>query len=219
MPRHADRPAITMPHRAEPTQRTAEPRQPQCRDSYRCRTARGVTLLEVVFATVVLALAVATMASTVSAISSQQGRSQHLLGAAELANRLVIQYLDDERSMPSEALTLSYGDAEYRFRVNITRVQSQLDESIERALDELPTEQTGPTPDRLKKIAVTVWLSEKSGGTYIPNQGAPQQTLVRIVDPLALHRRPPESVDNLLKSGAERILERLRGDDIEAEEE
>ncbi|MDQ7012342.1 MAG: hypothetical protein Q9O74_00425 [Planctomycetota bacterium] len=202
-----------MPHRADHPDRSA-PQRP--------RTAHapgGVTLLEVVFATVVLALAIATMASTVSTITGQQGRSQHLLGAAELANRLIIQYLDDERALPSEDLTLPYGEDEYRYRINITRVQSTLDESIERVLDDLPAQQSGQTPDRLKKVAVTVWLSERSGGAYQPNQGAPQQTLVRVVDPLAFHRRPPESINNLLESGADRILERLRGDDIEAEEE
>lgn len=178
-----------------------------------------MTFLEVVFATVILALTIATIASTVGTISSQQTRSQRLLGAAELANRLIIQYLDDEESMPNEALTIPYGRDEYRFRVNITRVESVLDEAIERAIDEVPTAQTGPTPDRLKKVQVTVWLSEKSGGSQLPNTGAPQQSLVRVVDPLALHRRPPESINRLLESGADRILSRLRGDDIEAEEE
>lgn len=202
-----------MPHRADHLDRSVP------RHTCRWRTARGVTLLEVVFATVVLALTIATMASTVSTITGQQGRSQQLLGAAELANRLIIQYLDDERALPSEDLTLPYGDDEYRYRINITRVQSTLDQSIERVLDDLPTQQSAQTPDRIKKIAVTVWLSEKSGGTYQPNQGAPQQTLVRVVDPLAFHRRPPESVNHLLESGADRILERLRGDDIEAEEQ
>lgn len=212
-----------MPHRANPSEspdsrrarsRGAARRSPRGRSS-----ERGVTLLEVVFATVVLALAIATMASTVGAISSQQGRSQHLLGAAELANRLIIQYLDDEQSMPSEALTVPYGDDEYRFRLSVTRVQSTLDANIARAIEEVPTTQNGPLPDRLKKIVVTVWLSEKSGGSYTINNGAPQQSLVRIVDPLALHRRPPESIQNLVESGADRIMSRIMGTDIEAEEE
>lgn len=212
-----------MPHRASPSERsdtrTSRVRGAARRSARGRVSERGVTLLEVVFATVVLALAIATMASTVGAISSQQGRSQHLLGAAELANRLIIQYLDDEQSMPSEALTVPYGDDEYRFRLSVTRVQSTLDASIARAIEEVPTQQNGPLPDRLKKIAVTVWLSEKSGGAYAINNGAPQQSIVRIVDPLALHRRPPESIQNLVESGADRIMSRIMGTDIEAEEE
>ena len=60
--------------------------------------------------------------------------------------------------------------------------------------------QPGADPDRLKKVVITVWLSERSGGGRLPDMGAPQQTLVRVVDPYAFGRRSPDSLRNLLQN-------------------
>jgi type II secretory pathway pseudopilin PulG len=186
---------------------------------HRSRARRGISFLEVVFATVILALTVATMAATVNAISGQQGRSRDLLNCAELANRLVIQYLDDRKALPSEDLTLPYGDDEFRWKMSVTRVESTLDPTVERNLEEFQNRQSGASPDRLKKVVITVWLSEKSGGSYLANQGAPQSTLVRVVDPYAFMRRSPDSLQNLMENGTDELLNQLLGNDIEADEE
>lgn len=184
----------------------------------RYRAARGMSFLEVVFATVILAMTVATMAATVAAISTQQGRSQKLLATAELANRLVIQYLDDADALPSEDLTVSYGEEEYRWKMRVTRVTSTLDETVARNLEEVQTRQNAATPDRLKKVVITVWLSERSGGMLLADQGAPQSTLVRIVDPFAFGRRTPDSLENMMQNTGN-LLEQLLGNDIELDEE
>jgi type II secretory pathway pseudopilin PulG len=180
------------------------------------RAARGITLLEVVFATIILAMTVATLASAVNAISGQQTRSRHLLACAEMANRLIIQYLDDDASMPSEHQTVSYGDSEYRWRKSVTTVASTLNPEIERAVEESQARQGAQSPNRLKKIAVTVWLSERSGGAMLPDSGAPQTTLVRVVDPWAFARRPPDSITNQIERGT--LLNRVLGDDTQGEE-
>lgn len=191
------------------TTRGAHPRR-------RYRAARGISFLEVVFATVVLAMAVATMAASVRAISLQQSRSQHLLACAELANRLIIQYLDDEKSLPPSGLTVAYGQSEYRWRRSVTRVEATLEDSLSRAIeDAVQTREGAQSPDRLRKVAMTVWLSEKSGGASLPDAGAPQVTIVRLVDPLAFYRRPPDSLQNLIQNGADQLLERIYGNDLE----
>jgi len=185
----------------------------------RYRAARGVSFLEVVFATFILAMAVATMASAVNAISNQQSRSRQLLACAELANRLIIQYLDDENSLPPDGLGVPYGDEEFRWRKKVTRVDSVLDETIARVAEEAQSSRQLPqSPDRLKKVAITVWLSEQSGGSRLPDTGAPQVTMVRVVDPLAFHRRTPDSIENLMEQGTERIFERILGNDTELDE-
>ncbi|MBK7403825.1 MAG: type II secretion system protein [Phycisphaerales bacterium] len=183
----------------------------------RPRLARGMTLLEVVFATVILGMAVATLASAVGAISGQQKRTRQLLDCAELANRLIIEYLDDPRTMPSDDLTLTYGDTQYRYRKSITQVKSTLDETVQRNMEasQSQSRQTPATPDRLKKIVVTVWVSERSGGSAVPNSGAPQYTLVRMVDPLAITRRPPDSVKNLVEQGPDVLIQRIMGTDVD----
>lgn len=183
------------------------------------RSARGVSLLEIVFATVVLALTVATIASGVNAISNQQGRSRQLLTCAEIANRLIIQYLDDRNALPSEDLTLPYGNEFYRYRKSVTKVQSTLDETVEQNLESYENRQSGASPDRIKKVVITVWLSERSGGSRFPDMGAPQETLVRVVDPYAFARRSPDSLRNILQNNPAALIEEITGGDIEAEEE
>ncbi len=180
--------------------------------------ARGMTFLEVVFATVILAMTVATMAATVAAISTQQWRSQKLLATAELANRLVIQYLDDADALPSQDLTVSYGADEYRWKMRVTRVTATLDETVVRNIEEAQSRRSSATPDRLKKVVITVWLSEKSGGMLLADQGAPQSTLVRIVDPFAFGRRTPDSLTHKMEDTG-KLLEQLLGNDIEPDEE
>ncbi|VAX40656.1 hypothetical protein MNBD_PLANCTO03-2052 [hydrothermal vent metagenome] len=184
----------------------------------RGRAARGMTFLEVVFATVILAMTVATMAATVAAISTQQQRSQQLLATAELANRLVIQYLDDPKALPSEDLTISYGQDEYRWKMRVTRVKSTLDETVARNIEAAQTRRNEASPDRLKKVVVTVWLSEKSGGMFLADQGGPQSRLVRIVDPFAFGRRTPDSLENMMQDTGG-MLDQLLGNDIELDEE
>ena len=184
------------------------------------RSRRGITFLEVVFATVILAMTIATLAATVNSITIQQNRSRQLLNCAEIANRLVIQYLDDRNALPNEDIPLQYGDEEYRWHKNVTRVVSTLDPTVERNLEDYQDRQSGSTPDRLTKVAVTVWLSESSGGARLANQGAPQSTIVRIVDPLALTRRSPDTLRNRLENNLDDVLRQITGnDDLDEEED
>lgn len=179
------------------------------------RPARGMTLLEVVFATVILALTVSTLATGVNAIANQQNRSRQLLNCAELGNRLIIQYLDDSKSLPNEDLTIPYGDEFYRYRKSVTKVECVLDGTVERNLEAYQSRQAGASPDRLKKFVVTVWLSERSGGSRFPDMGAPQQTLVRVVDPFAFNRRAPDSVRYMIQNDPASLIEQITGADVE----
>jgi hypothetical protein len=186
----------------------------------RSRTARGVSFIEVIAATVVLALTVATMATTVGAIRAQQDRSAELLACAELANRLVIQYIDDRNALPSQDLPIGYGASEYRWRLNVSKVESHLDAAVERNLENYQNRQAGSTPDsRLTKVIITVWLSEKSGGTMLSNQGAPQSSLVRIVDPLGLALRSPDTLRNQFENNLDDVLKRITGQDDQVGQE
>lgn len=177
----------------------------------RYRAERGVSFLEIVFATIILAMTVATLTSAVHAVSAQQARSAHRLNAAELANRLLIQYIDDRGQLPSEELIIPYGADTYRWRLSVSRVSATIDPQVQAAIDEGSSTQTPMTPDRLRKVAITVWLSERSGGSLVPNTGAPQATVVRLVDPSAVWRRPPNSIESLIQrpGGQEELLERI----------
>ena len=171
-------------------------------------------MLEVILATVILAMTIATLATMVQAINAQQARASRRLDAAELANRLIIQYLDDDKSLPSQDLTIDYGPNKFRWKLTVSRIDSTIDKSVQAALDEASDNRQSPmSPNRLRKVVVQVWLSEQSGGAFVASAGAPQATLVRLVDPSAIWRRPPDSINNLLQrpDGTNDLLKRVLG--------
>jgi type II secretory pathway pseudopilin PulG len=80
--------------------------------------APGLTLLEIVLASALLGMVAAGILGTLSAIWGWQGRQQEVLGAAEVANRLILTYLDDETVMPSQALPVAYGPYRYHWKMD-----------------------------------------------------------------------------------------------------
>ncbi len=171
---------------------------------------RGLTLLEVILAVVLLAVVASAALSISSAIIGFQIREQRTLAAAELANRLLLQYLDDENSMPSPSAPLEYGPERYRWTMSKDTVTTR-----EARPDTASTAQSNSTLklDRIVHVRVKVWLSEESGGDMSPDQGQPQVTLSRLVDPLAVVSRNPDSTSKLLSDEQRRrqFMEQITG--------
>ena len=146
--------------------------------------ARGVTLLEAVFAVVLLGMVAATLAGAFGAIRGGIERQRQMRGAAELANRLIIIQADDERMMPAAGVPVSYGEQQYRWSMRISPVRVTLSEAGEQAADE--NQQGGARFDqRLRNVTVDVWLAEDSGGAFDNAAGVPSASFSRIVDPLS----------------------------------
>lgn len=157
----------------------------------RGRVRRGMSFLEVVVALAILSMIAATSLSAVSAITGQARAARQRLAAMELANRLVLQYMDDPTRMPRAELPIEYGDERYRW---------MLHEGSVSMVPVVPAEERstiGPRRlDRFKTLTVTVWLGEESGGTPRPEVGIPGAVLTRLMDPYAL--RNPDSIERLL---------------------
>ena len=167
---------------------------------------RGLTLLECVLATALLALVAAATMSAVGAIVGNQQRAQLRLGAAELANRLMLQYLDDETAMPSKSLPVQYSGRRYRWEMSETPVE------IVPARPEIAQERLALTPmslNRLKVVRIRVWLSEESGGAYRPDGIAPEFSVSRLIDPIAAAVRNPDSAENMLRNNPDLRLQWL----------
>ncbi|MEL6329168.1 MAG: type II secretion system protein [Planctomycetota bacterium] len=156
-------------------------------------SARGLTLIEAVLASVILGLLATTLMGAISSISAADLRQQQRLAAAELASRLMIMYLDDAESMPSNFLPVAYKTwdglsprEQWRYRWDVNeRFGVELEPSIS-AAQEVPS-----LPDafdgfagRAKLVTVRVWLSEESGGSFLYDQGVPSSIAVRLVDPV-----------------------------------
>ena len=166
----------------------------------RVRTAggfgrRGMTFLEVVLAIALMGLIFAAVYSAFGFVGAMSRREQQKLAAAELANALIVQYLDDPNSLPTTQ-PIDYGPWRFRY------ARAEEDVNFREARPASATTRNAPktTP---KQFTVTVWLSEESeGGSYDPDTSVPQVALTRIVVPLTV--RNPDSFNNMFATDAGR---------------
>jgi type II secretory pathway pseudopilin PulG len=187
------------------------PAPPRVRRGCPGRAQRGTTFLEVVFATALVGVLAATLVGLFSFINATQRREQRYLAAAEVANRLMLNYLDNPAAMPDPGKVIEYGPPENpaKFRWSYTEQPVRMNEARPEARDET---RAGPLKrDRMKLVTVRVWLSEYSGGEMSHGDTVPGIVLTRLIDPLAL--RNPDSTTNMLKDPAayQRWLEAMMG--------
>lgn len=175
---------------------TAMPGRPSGRSKRigRNPSRRGMTILEVTLAMALLGFVVMAMFSAFGFAGAMSKREQQRLGAAELSSALIVQYLDDKNSLPSQQ-PIDYGAWKFRYHLREDRVGF---------IEARPPPGTTRTVslDRLKQVTITVWLSEESGGSFDPDGESPQVVLTRVVDPMAL--RNPDSFANMMSSDAGR---------------
>lgn len=168
---------------------------PRSRSPGRRRWRRGLTFIETAAAAAVLGLVAAFVLGAFNTMIASQTRQQRRLGAAELCNRLILQYLDDREALPSPTLPIAYGGARYRWRLQEVPVRlspARPDVAAERA------NVSSLSVDRIQLITVAVWLSEESGGSYEPDATVPNYTVSRLLDPV--NTRNPDSFGNLLSN-------------------
>jgi len=173
----------------------------------RAGPARGFTVLEALLATVLLGMVGATLAGAVSYMSLTQRRAEQRLAAAELGNRLMLQYLDNQDAMPSDALPIEYNGDHFRWTMDVQRVRFEM--------AEVPDEDGGTgvgsgfSFQRVRLVRISVWLSESSGGSRGLASDVPRATLTRLVDPLNLSN--PDSLRTIIEEpgGIERLFERF----------
>jgi len=178
----------------------------------RCRrgqvhTRRGATLIEAVLATVLLGMVAATLASAVSYMTASQRRMQQRLGAAELANRLMLMYMDDQDAMPSKSLPIEYDMDMFRWTMQVDPVKFTMAQLPPEAEDNAIG--SGVNFGRIRLVSIKVWLSEDQGGARGFSTEFPNAQLTRLIDPLALSN--PDSLQTMIDSpgGMERLFERL----------
>ncbi len=158
------------------------------------RAERGSTLIEVVCASLILAIAITMIVGAITAVTSADLRARQQLEGLELANRLLLQFLDDKEKMPSQEAHINQGMGTYRFKLTETPVKlSYPDNSI----FETPSNQTTASAiDQTKLISVTVWAGVPDGlGGY--RAGEQMATLARIHNPLSLITRNPDTMARL----------------------
>jgi type II secretory pathway pseudopilin PulG len=158
----------------------------------------GMTFLEVVAAFALLGVVTAAIFGVFGFVSGTQLRQQRMLGCAEVANRLMLQYLDEPTGMPDTHKPVEYGPqgAPARFRWDYSEDPVQITEVLADQRDQ--SRQSPFSPDRFRQVTIRVWLSEESGGSRFPEGDTPSATLSRMVDPMA--PRNPDSFMNMLQN-------------------
>lgn len=170
---------------------TVEPYNTLSRRGFR----RGLTFLEIVAATAILGMLAGVVFGGFSAMISTQERQQRRLACMEVANRLVLQYLDDPLAMPNPALPVEYAGLRYRWTLTQEVVTPA------HARPDLGTELAATSSlrfDRLVNLHFTVWLAEESGGSVSFDATVPNASLSRLYDPI--NTRNPDSLENIFKN-------------------
>jgi len=168
--------------------------------------APGLTLLEVVLAVVILSLVAAAITNAISAVESMSAHSRRTVVAHELAHRLVLTWLDDDRRMPAETLPLDYGP--YRF------MWDKDEEGVKMNINEAQKSNSGSTPQALNRFRLfTVSVYEAEGEGAQPYKGQMLATLTRLYDPAA--PRNPESMKTITDTDKlGKLINAITGQDI-----
>lgn len=156
-----------------------------------CASRRGMTLLEVILAVLLLGLVTASITSAMTFVHSMQARSVQRLGAYELANRLILLFLDDDRTVNQiRGRPLDYGKYRYRWELTSDRFEMKI-----------KTPEAGssrPRPqylDRFVLVDVRVWLADDRPGSN-DRPGEMMAELTRLIDPVAA--RNPDAARRLV---------------------
>ncbi len=155
--------------------------------------ARGMSLLEVALATTLLGIVAALIFSAIGQMWAGQQRQQQTLGAAEVANRLILQYLDDFNQLPGKTAPIPYGGYSYRWSLREEDVELQTPTGLSgEAMATLAERRDRSNRSSPKSITVHVWLSEEQrNGAFTASAGTPEFVLTRLMDPMAA--RNPDS--------------------------
>lgn len=142
-----------------------------------------MTLIEVVVAVLILGLVTAAVAGAMSYTLGQQAYTRVRLGAYEVANRLVIQYLDDESVIESiQGKPIDYGNRRYRWEYTVDKVEMKMKAS------EPGSNRSSPNNlARFEVVSVRVWLdrNEVEAVGAGARDAPPLAELSRLLDPMA----------------------------------
>lgn len=157
----------------------------------RARARGGVTFLEVVFASALLGIATSGFVAALGAVETLDSLSEQGLEAHEVAHRVILQFMDDPRSL-REDTPYPLGRGVYRY---IVRKDVLLPEDAESERVSIRKGAHTKTLDPMARIRarltmVTVEVYEEEDG----RRGVqPLATLSRIYDPFADAENDPQS--------------------------
>jgi hypothetical protein len=150
------------------------------------RRAPALSLLEVMLSVVMLTGVATAIMSAVAYVEHADARDRRRLAAHEIANRLVLQWLDDNKQMPEPWLPIAYGDRyQFFFELSVTPAVMELND--QQGLGETTLQGL----DRYRLVAVRVFDADESDPRR-PRPGEELALLWRVYDPTAA--RNPDQI-------------------------
>lgn len=147
---------------------------------------RGLTLLEVVAATAMLAGLASIVLGAVSYMESASARERHRLQAMEVAHRIIAQYIDNPDLLPDESTPIQHAESYYRFTIEeeVLMQEQEAGSKIRRATargkNQLSVEEA--LPQMLNRITIKVYLDDP--GSTVVDSSRPIAELMRIFNPI-----------------------------------
>lgn len=172
---------------------------------------RGLTLLEVVAATALLAGLASIVLGAISYMETATARERHRLQGMEVAHRIIAQYIDNPKFLPSESLPIQQGESFYRYSlqedvlVQEAGAEGSIRKRTAKRKQDLSVEQA--LPEMLNRLTVRIFLDDPFSTVLDPTR--PIAELIRIFDPI--QGRPEDVVlEELLK-----LVERAQQEEAE----
>lgn len=145
-----------------------------------------MTLLEVVLAVLMISLVALVVTSAVNSIMGMEANGRKRLAAYEVANRLMLTYLDDPDNLPSESNPIEYGAYRFLYEVELTPAKLVINRTQETSGASLQA------LDRFRMVGVTVYDALDSD-VAMATEGEALAALSRTIDPFT--PRNPDSIE------------------------
>lgn len=166
---------------------------------------RGVTMIEVVLAVALLSSVAAIVVTAYDGVSRLNDRQRHRIYAAEVAHRLILNYLLDPKSLPDEGERIPYGaDNLYRHELDELILLEEESEAenvdLRRSVPEAQLDENARLGAGLKMITVRIYHLENRGFADVRE---PLASVTRIYSPI-----DPSKDDDILIRQVEQLLGR-----------
>ncbi len=178
-------------------------RKPTARADRPSRMRRGVSLIEVVMASMLVAILSTAVVGGIVTVIAADMKNQQKLEALELGNRLLLQFLDDKAALPSEEEPIVQGLGTYRW--HLTRTPVKLEMPPGSIIMPPPADSPGEkTQTKTELLTVTVYSGvAQLGGGF--TEGHLLCTLSRLNHPLSLIYRNPDAMARAFSDPARAI--------------
>lgn len=151
---------------------------------------RGVTMIEVVLAVALLSSVAAIVATAYDGVTRLNDRQKHRIYAAEVAHRLILNYLLDPKSLPDAGERIPYGeDNLYRHELDeeilIEEEGGEDNVDLRRSVPEAQLDDDARLGAGLKMITVRIYHLEDRGFADVQE---PLASVTRIYSPIDASR-------------------------------